>query len=145
MHWTKPFQALALAGFGLSVTCHFLAITGIVPLFPSKIMLMHGGVFVVFIPAMLAGKSVPRKDFWKVIVDVCPAWVRWVFKVVSTYAFLNFILFMFTAPKGKVPPGDVTSDVVRGFSGHWMFFYFTAFVMLYAEEIRKRHEATETP
>ncbi len=133
MHWTKPFQALALAGFSVSVTSHFLAITGMVETFPSQVRLMHGGILLVFLPAIVAGNEVSRKDFWRMVLGVCPTWVRWVFKVVTTYAFLNFIL---TAPQEKVFAGGLTSEVVRGHSGYWMFFYFAAFVMLYAKERR---------
>ncbi len=51
MHWPRPFQVLALAEFSVSVTCHFVTITGMVETFPSTVMLLHGGVFIVFIPA----------------------------------------------------------------------------------------------
>ena len=141
MHWTRPFQVLALAGFSASVTSHFLAITGMVEAFPSSVMLLHGGVFIVFVPAIIAGNDASRKDFWKMVVGVCPTWVRWVFKVVTAYAFMNFIL---TAPQEKVLAGGLASDVVRGHSGYWMFFYFAAFVMLYSKERRKRQATEET-
>ncbi len=152
MHWTKPFQALALAGFSVSVTSHFLAITGMVETFPSSVMLLHGGVFIVFIPAVIVGnraaKGIPRKDVWKVMLAHSPAWLRRVFWSVCIYVLLNFMTFTFTVPTGmptgKDSPLGVGAAVVRAFSGHWMVFYLAAFVILYSEECRKRQAAEET-
>lgn len=148
MHWTRPFQVLALAGFSVSVTSHFLAITGMVEVFPSSVMLLHGGVFIVFLPAVIVGnrvaKGIPRKDVWKVMLADSPAWLRRVFWSVFIYAILNFITFIFTARTGKGSPLGVDAAMVRGFSGHWMVFYLAAFVILYSEERRKRQAAEET-
>jgi hypothetical protein len=49
----------------------------------------------------------------------------------SGYTILNFIVFVASAPKsgggGSMPP-----QVVRGFSGHWMFFYAAAACLTYS-------------
>lgn len=148
MHWTRPFQVLALAGFSVCVTCHFLAITGMVETFPSSVMLLHGGGLIVFIPAAKVGnrvaKGIPRQDVWKVMLAGSPAWLRRVFWSVCIYAVLNFVTSIFIHPTGIDSPSNVDAATVRGFSGHSMVFYLAAFVILYSEECRKRQATEET-
>ncbi|MBB5039370.1 hypothetical protein [Prosthecobacter dejongeii] len=111
-------------------------------------MLLHGGVFIVFIPAVIVGnrvaKGIPRKDVWKVMLADSPAWVRQVFWSVCIYAVLNFVTSIFNHPTGIDSPSNVDVATVRDFSSHWMVFYLAAFVILYSEECRKRQAAEET-
>jgi hypothetical protein len=46
------------------------------------------------------------------------------------YGFLNFAIFLLTAPKDG--SGPMSPVIVRGFSGHWMVFYSAAAAVLYS-------------
>jgi hypothetical protein len=90
---------------------------------------------VVWIPTILIAqrltKAAKQSEFWKAAFRGCPTWMRIGVYVLGGYAVLNFILFIATArqyPKNEVP------DVVnyRGFSGHWMLFYYVASATLYS-------------
>jgi hypothetical protein len=48
------------------------------------------------------------------------------------YAIFNFILFIGRGSNEPASPGSVPSEVVRGFSGHWMAFFAVAAVLLYS-------------
>ncbi len=74
-----------------------------------------------------------RRDSWKVALEGCPIWMRRALYGLFGYAILNFIIFIVTTGGGSnQPPGDAPPSVVRGFSGHWMFFYGAAFAILYS-------------
>jgi hypothetical protein len=97
--------------------------------------ILHMGIFVVWIPAVFVAKArvgnVNRKDFWKVVLQGSPDWIRYMVYGFLGYAVLNFALFMLKAPTGStgmIPPAEVW----RGFSGHWMAFYSAALAILYA-------------
>ena len=98
---------------------------------------LHIGIFVVWIPTVLISMQTTRyanrKDFWKIALAGCPAWMRRGFYVLFGYAILNFIVFFATtANQSKQQTGDAPPSVVRGFSGHWMIFYGAAFAVLYS-------------
>lgn len=72
-----------------------------------------------------------QADFWKATFRSCPAWIKKGAYIVGGYALLNFVFFAVQTtqyPKNAVP------DLVeyRGFSGHWMVFYFVGAATLYS-------------
>jgi hypothetical protein len=96
---------------------------------------LHIGIFIVWIPAVLVAnrltKDVPRKDFWKAALRGCPEWMRYMSYGFFGYAFLNFVFFAITAPKGRAASSMSPSEV-RGFSGLWMAFYSAALSIVFS-------------
>jgi hypothetical protein len=131
-----PFTLIAAAGFILSLAAHVMALAGIRLPGGGLVWLLHVGVFVVWFPAILFGnrqfKTLQRKVNWEKMLQPCPAWMRHILKLVFAYALVNFILFILTTSGQPKPTGPAPTSVIRGFSGHWMVFYWAAFVTLYA-------------
>lgn len=130
-----PFLVLSAIGFVLSAAAHVLALTGIVPLDGRIVMLLHIGIFVVWIPTVLvvnrATKGANRKDFWKIALSGCPSWMRYAVYGLFCYAALNFLIFISSTMHGPRSK-EITAETIRGFSGHWMIFYAAAFATLYS-------------
>ena len=68
--------------------------------------ILHAGIFLVWIPAVLTAQSVVgnlnRRDFWKVVLRGSPEWMRYMVYGFFGYAFVNFLLFMKNAPTGNI-------------------------------------------
>ena len=129
------FLTLSALGLVLSITSHGAAILGTTGPLGDYSWALHVGIFVVWIPTVLIAnrltKDVPRKDFWKAALRGCPKWMTYMSYGFFGYAFLNFVLFAITAPKGHAS-NSMSPAVVRGFSGHWMAFYSVALSVLYS-------------
>lgn len=130
-----PFIVLSLIGLVLSIFVHFASLLGFN--LPDAAMGLHIGIFVVWIPTVIVGnrltKNTPRNDYWKVALQGCPAWMKYMTYVFFGYAFINFALFFFGSFGVQAnSTGDVSPSVLRGFSGHWMAFYSAALAMLYS-------------
>jgi len=129
-----PFLILAGLGFILSLLVHLLAMFGVE--LPQEVFVLHGGIFVVWIPAVLVSNFThhhPRHHFgWKDSLHGCPRWMRIAVYGLFAYVFLNFFLFI----AGIFGPN--ASAVIRGFSGHWMLFYAVAFATLYSALLASR-------
>lgn len=134
-----PLQVLALIGFALSVFVHGASIFGIRAFAGADAL--HIGIFVVFIPAMLAnyklfqGAPVRQRELWKLMLRGCPAWMVTFTKVLFGYTILNFVYFFVMASSGHAEngtDGSMSPETLRGFSGHWMVFYWMAFAILYS-------------
>lgn len=129
------FAILAAVGLVLSAASHIAGLFGSQGPLGDSASHLHVGVFVVWLPAVLASnrlvKNYPQKEFWKAALRGCPVWMKYLTYGLFGYAMLNFALFIFGAPKqgggGPMPP-----QVVRGFSGHWMAFYSIAMAILYS-------------
>ncbi len=138
--WTVPFlwlfAALSLAGLVLSLYVHISALLG--GEIPFVTLGLHVGIFVVWFPAVMVAQrrvGAPQgKNFWKRALKGSPAWMLYVLYAFFGYAFINFFIVIFsTQPTGS---GTHDSTVVwRGFSWHWMVFYYTAFAILYSAAI----------
>jgi hypothetical protein len=131
-----PFFLLAALGLALSVVAHVLALLGQTPPGGSLVMGLHAGIFVVWIPTILISlrltKGSNRKDFWKIAMSGCPEWVRYAFYALFAYAIFNFILFFTSSHAASHHGGEVTPELIRGFSGHWMVFYAAACATMYS-------------
>jgi hypothetical protein len=129
-----PFLILSLVGFLLSVSAHVLSLFGQMPPGGQLVMTLHVGIFVVWIPTVLLGarvtKNSSRKNFWKIMLSGCPTGMRYVLYGLFGYAFVNFILFVGSTSSGHQPSEGLDPGIVRGFSGHWMVFYWAAFSTL---------------
>jgi hypothetical protein len=136
--WIRPFLwffiCFSAIGLVLSLWVHLGAVMGRRVAPAAFFVILHVGIFVVWIPAVLVAQrlvgNVNRKDLWKVVLKDSPAWMRYMVYGFSGYAVVNFLLFMTKAPSGG--SGNPPAVVWRGFSGHWMGFYSTALAILYS-------------
>jgi hypothetical protein len=123
------FSLLALLGFGASVVAHLAGYAGIDRPFGFNPWPLHGGIFVVWIPTVFASmqlsKDFPQKDMWKAVLRGCPKWMQYSVYGLFGYATLSFFAIFFS-----VGGDENEASTVRGFSGHWLFFYFAAFAVL---------------
>jgi hypothetical protein len=116
---------LAAMGFVASLACHVLSwIPGALDL-PQSVMLLHLGMFIVWIPLVIfATRSAPdhKRGNLEHLFAVLPLGARVAAGCLFGYALLNFAYFFYTSspyPRHHVP----FQLTVRGFSGHWMLFY----------------------
>jgi hypothetical protein len=124
---------LAIAGFVASVIVHLCALAGQPNPFGPAAWALHVGIFVVWFPTVLVAqrlsKGAKQADFWKATLRGCPSWVKNVAYVVGAYAVVNFLL-VFLLHGANESRKQV--DELRGFSGHWMLFYYIAAATLYS-------------
>lgn len=138
--WLRPFiwlfVGLSAVGFALSLWVHFGAVAGRRVAPAPFFWILHIGIFVVWLPAVMVAQrqvgNLNRKDFWKVILKGSPDWVRYLVYGFLGYAVVNFMYFFFQAPTGHTEGADPPALVWRGFSGHWMVFYLSALAILYS-------------
>ena len=135
------FVALSAVGLVVSLWVHISAVAGRRVLPEEFFWILHVGIFVVWFPAMLVAKrtvgSTNRRDFWKVALKNAPAWMRYVLYTFFAYAAINFALFFYNIQTGR-PAATPEPMEWRGFSGHWMIFYFAAFAILYSAAIGQK-------
>ena len=142
---------LALLGLMLSLVVHIAALLGIdvSAKFPL-VWSLHIGIFVVFIPfVLLSRKDLGSKPTMTRLRELFPGWVITLGAVIFVYALVNFLLFMLATQGGspsiregkfilqdhgrlirEITAGEYASfkaNEVRGFSGHWLVFYFVPF------------------
>jgi hypothetical protein len=127
----------------LSLVAHLSALTGIDLKLGDGVFALHVGVFLVWFPAVLLAMRLGRGktnspwgfgfSSWKQILAGCPRWMTYTLLGLFAYAFLNFFLFMGQAST-QSGHGESSSspDVIRGFSGHWLVFYYAAFAIAYS-------------
>jgi len=119
---------LAGLGFLASVVCHVMGWLNIEPSMGQGVFVLHVGIFIVWIPLVISANwTMPkpgRGNFEHLLAEL-PKWVNHAFKGLFGYVAFNFIYFIYSTyqyPKHRVPfPVEL-----RGFSGHWMFFYGAA-------------------
>lgn len=131
----RPLMWLAVAGFCASLLVHSLALFGLPSPFGSATWLLHIGIFVIWLPTVLVAqrlaKGARQADLWKAVLRGCLPWVRTGVYVVGGYAMINFVLFIIQTTayaRNNVP------DIIeyRGFSGHWMAFYYVGAATLHS-------------
>ncbi len=129
------FVVLSAVGLVVSLWVHLGAVAGRRVAPEAYFWILHVGIFVVWFPAVWVAQkrvgNLQRKDFWKVVLNGSPDWMRYMVYGFLAYAVVNFALFMLKAPNGGSgtnPPAIVW----RGFSGHWMAFYSAALAILYS-------------
>lgn len=151
------FLILAALGFIVSLWAHITTFTGFDPNVLPWVWILHGGIFVVFVPAIICGKKAetetPKKDLAKLIFQQVPVWLRGVLGIFGAYVFFNFFFTIFVLQEGGVTGvidgqyvlhshGEIIRELteaeyikhegygIRIFSGHWMAFYLISFLML---------------
>ena len=117
----------AAAGLLLSLAVHLLSFAGIQPGGIALFFGLHAGIFPLWVPVVLIAQKMTngaaKKDFWKVAMSGCPAWMKYMTYGFFIYAIVNFVIFIVIAPTGRQSGGVPPSSVWHGFSGHWMAFY----------------------
>ncbi|WP_197086770.1 hypothetical protein [Bradyrhizobium sp. LTSPM299] len=132
-----PLIVYATCGLALSLVAHILSMFGVelgMPVFVA----LHVGIFPLWIPVVLlsmrmTGGGTNRKDFWKVALSGCPAWMKYMTYGFFIYAAVNFAIFFVLVslhPPPKQVGGAPPSVVLHGFSGHWMAFYSAGLAIL---------------
>jgi hypothetical protein len=137
--WMRPavflFDVLAAIGLALSFVSHGATFFGSRGPLGDHAMLLHMGIFVVWVPTVLISRPLTseykRRDFWQAALRGCPPWMKYMVGGFFAYAILNFIIFFVAAPR-ETGPNLIPVSVVRGFSGHWMAFYSAALAVLYS-------------
>jgi hypothetical protein len=128
------FVALSAIGLVVSLYVHLGAVRGQRVAPELFFWALHIGIFVVRFPAIYVAKqrigNLQRKDFWKVVLQGSPDWMRYMVYGFFGYALLNFAYFLLQVPTGS-SGADTPTIVWRGFSGHWMAFYSAALAILY--------------
>lgn len=131
-----PFMVLAAIGLLLSLGVHIMTLALLPIPGGGTVWALHIGIFVVWIPTVLVARRMTRqasrRDFWRATLRGCPGWMRTGVHIFFGYAFVNFALFFIGTVGHPKPTGAAPPVVVRGFSGHWMFFYSAAFATLYS-------------
>jgi len=137
-----PFIVLAAIGLILSLIAHGCALLGLPQPLGGAAWGLHVGIFVVWLPVVLVStqltRDYKRKDFWKAVLRGCPKWMRWMTYAFFIYAIINFFTFVTAAP--AAPQAPTPAVVFRGFSGHWMAFYFAAIAVLYSAVVVARRD-----
>ena len=146
------FGWLALLLFCVSIVAHVAAVLGVdvqdrVPL----VWLLHLGVFVVALPAVLAMRKWRSGSFLDVLRGL-PIRARAFTIGLFGYTVINFVVFFASMAEGQAAErdhryiledrGKVVRELsveeyhsrraqeLRGFSGHWLAFYFFSFAVL---------------
>ena len=160
---TRLFAIAALAGFSVSLAVHVSALFGVdVSAKIPFIWLLHVGIFVVFIPFVLSSRKVlGESPTFAEIRTAFPAWVLVLGGVIFAYAVINFLLFAFATEGGgpsirdgkfilqshgrlirEISPTEYAAfkaNQVRGFSGHWLVFYYVPFAFFaFGKRMRSR-------
>ncbi len=164
----KNLWWLALLGFVVSVLVHGCAVVGVdVASAVPAVFVLHILMFVVFIPFVLAfNKRFGRRARVSDLTSLLPQWVAVTIFVLFAYVLLNFFLFM-VATEGGSPvlkeSGEYVlqargkllrvltaqeyhafkANEVRGFSGHWLLFYFVPFAYFFFVERKERKAKTQ--
>ena len=142
---------IALLGFLVSLAVHISALSGIdVNTHWPSVWVLHFGIFVVFIPFVFSSrKAFGAKLKLAELRGSFPTWVIAVGIAIFAYAAVNFLLFMLATEGGNPDFRDgkyvllshgklireltqaeyssFRANEIRGFSGHWLVFYFVPF------------------
>jgi hypothetical protein len=131
-----PLLAYAACGLLLSLAVHLLSFAGLQPAEKTLFILLHIGIFPLWLPVMFIAmrmtRGVQRKDYWKAVLSGCPTWMKYMTYGFFIYAIANFLIFMFVAPAGTRDAASPPGSVWRGFSGHWMAFYSAGLAIVWA-------------
>lgn len=130
------FSVVAAVGLALSALAHAAALRGTDGPLGEYTPLLHAGLFVVWIPAVLLTrrriwKNRSGQNGWQVVFRDCPPWLKYLTYVLLAYAVANLLMFFGTVPKPR-PAEARPSRQLDLVSGYWMAFYSMALAMLSA-------------
>jgi hypothetical protein len=161
----------ALVGWLLAAATHAASLAGIdVAERIPAVWALHVGIFPVFAPVIFSARRLlgPKPSLSQ-LRAVLPAWVMAAGVTVFVYAMVNFMLFLAAAQGGTAASvngryvlqnhGEVIRELndteytafkaneLRGFSGHWLLFYFVPFAYFFFAKpgVEKGREGTQQP
>ncbi len=152
----KKLAYLALIGFVLSLLVHLCALAGMdVATAVPAVFGLHVAMFAVFIPFVLSiNKRFGRRARLSELAQLLPRWVRVLMFLLFAYVIVNFFLFLAATGGGSPSQQEngqfilqyqgklirvltaqeytaFKANEVRGFSGHWLLFYFVPFAYFF--------------
>jgi hypothetical protein len=136
VRFIRSFALFSASGFVLSLVIHILGLFNKTPFFGWFALLLHFGIFVGLLGVVVTYfrlRQSEGKGFWKRALRASPIWMRWMLLLFFIYAVVNFCMFwnkLFNL-NGK-SSDEVMAILLRGFSGHWLFFYFGIFMVFHA-------------
>jgi hypothetical protein len=147
--WARPLLwpliVLSAAGLGTSLWVHLAAIAGQKVAPEPLFWILHAGIFVVFLPAVLVARGrlgiTHHKDFWKLVLRGAPAWMKYTVYGLLGYAVVSSLLFMNQTSEPLF--AATTVGQWRVFSSGWMAFYSASLAILYAAVHRPEESATQ--
>jgi hypothetical protein len=132
-----PLLWLAVLSLVVSAVVHLYALRGDPPPLGRYTLLLHLGVFVVFLPAFLVARRLVREagaayNPRATLPPQCPRWMTWLIYGLVAYAMATFFWVVTTDQWGprRVDPDSLRPGMVRGFSGLWLAFYWWAAAVL---------------
>lgn len=138
-----PFIALSGVGLALSLIVHVCALLGIASPLGELAWLLHAGILVVWLPAVLVIQPLTRefkqKDLWRAALRGCPRWMRVMTYGFFGYALINFVVFLLMTSGRGGAYRDASGHLSR-FSGHWMAFYSAALAIFYSARHAEEHD-----
>lgn len=139
---------ISILGLALSLLVHLSALLGMASPFGEAAWVLHGGIFIVWLPAVLVFQPLTRefklKDLWRAALRGSPRWMRWMTSGFAGYAFVNFVLFIVLEPGSRGSSPETPAVIFRGFSGHWMAFYSAALAIFYSADHAEDHDPGPT-
>jgi hypothetical protein len=132
----RSFAFFSVFGFVLSLVINILGLFNKARFFSWFAFLLGFGIFVALLGAAVTYfrlRQSEGKDFWKRALRASPVWMSWMLFLFFIYAVANFFwfwnkLFHLTGKSSD----EIMAIVLRGFSGHWLFFYFGIFIVFRA-------------
>ncbi len=125
---------LAMVGCFLSLVAHLCGYIGIGRPFGMDPWPLHIGVIVVCIPAVFAAQKLSKgylqDEMWHAVLRGCPEWMKSLFVVIFAYAFISFFMFILVTDNAANVVNE--ANKLRGFSGHWLVFYYVSYAILYS-------------
>ncbi len=121
-----------IAGFVASLVVHVATLAGVVV--SEAAFVLHLGVFVTFFPVVLGLVGLAKRNgvdprdrgaqlaLQLGVLRALPVWQKVAVGLIFVYAFVNFFLTFGNGLDPGTPP-------LRGFSGHWLAFYFFSAVL----------------
>jgi hypothetical protein len=127
-----PFLVLSSVGFAAMLVIHVASLLGITAPFEHLLTYLAPGVFVVFLPAILAMNQLTRdskqKDIWRAALRGCSQWMYRAVWVIFGYAWVGFFALPFLYGGGM----DSEANKARMLSGTLLVFYMIPFAVLYS-------------
>ena len=133
-----PLMLLSALGLLLCLAAQLIALTGYLPTVQNLLdedaqtlapMILVGGIFVVWIPAVLIAQRINNgnrlKFSWKKVLVGCPQWMVYTAYSLFAYAIVNFLLIVASGHMDN-------TQGVRAFTGHGMVFYGMAFCIFFS-------------
>jgi hypothetical protein len=134
-----PFLILAVVGLILTLIAHLSMWAGFDNPLVKHYFALFIGLFVIwpliFLVSQLLTRDTEQKEFWKVCLRGCPAWMRYMSTAFFIYAFImfGFMLFgMYTDIRGGGSGDGMPKFFSLGSSAFFMVFFSTATAVLYS-------------